>query len=766
MKNLAFSHLIRSFYVITIFGGATSLATALDIPGRIEAEDASSQVGTKTENTSDVGGGLNVGRISATDSLSFNTTVQTSGTYLVEFRVATPRSTSSIELRVNGSPAANISVPNTGGWQNWQTISAEINLNSGNQTIELQFGGNQSGDLMNLNWIYAEFVGETVVRMQKQNTGFSIDGANGAKQGQQVYLWTTSSSNVNQQWIESSQGGDFVSFKKNNTNLCLDGGSGGSNGQPVRLQPCNDNNQNQHWRKVELSNGRYRLEKRGTNYSIDGNNGGSKGQSVYLWSSSSNNVNQQWQFFGSNAPTTSSPSPTPNPAPSPSADYELISSIDELHDAFESSNGNYKMAPGYYTLDEILSDGVTILRTTGNNNVYDFTDVTIDMPTELISQMKGQVHTFAEWKIEGNNNTFINGTFVNTYPDGEHSVTDFRAHNQNSASGRAPGRSSTFMRIWGDNNKFYNNTIIVRGSFPYGYGEIYGKGNQNEFGLRKHSGIQIVGDNSVIDGLNHTQLAFGHGIFIQGADNTVIRNSSVQGEVRLGADMYDDGEGSLPDQSGYLQYHPSWRFGPIPEDRVFALTEDGIRAYGSGTKLDGTKADTGSVVVENTTVKNLRSCIALVSASEAYVNNVEVRGCEDAFSIPGGSEVADSRADAAFGHLIGMPYGESNGTFDITLIEPEYQSGDHYLTNIAGSGHNIIIRSDGNTPAVTRRIVVGFAWDRWDHPDSFQQHRHNAEDIHIVNLTDHDLELTEHASDITGSSVGHVIDDGDNNDIE
>jgi len=37
---------------------------------------------------------------------------------------------------------------------------------------------------------------DTVV-MQKQNTNFSIDGSNGAKQGQQIYLYKTNTDNVN-----------------------------------------------------------------------------------------------------------------------------------------------------------------------------------------------------------------------------------------------------------------------------------------------------------------------------------------------------------------------------------------------------------------------------------------------------------------------------------------------------------------------------------------------------------------------------------------
>lgn len=140
--------------------------------------------------------------------------------------------------------------------------------------------------------------GGTTVHMRKRNSsGFAIDGGNGGANGQNVYLWSFNSGNVNQKWVEINRGGGFYSYQKKNTNYCLDGGNGGANGQNVYLWTCNSSNQNQHWKKVNAGSGHYRLEKRNAPaYSIDGNNGGANGQSLYLWSSSNTNQNQQWQF--------------------------------------------------------------------------------------------------------------------------------------------------------------------------------------------------------------------------------------------------------------------------------------------------------------------------------------------------------------------------------------------------------------------------------------------------------------------------------------
>jgi poly(beta-D-mannuronate) lyase len=135
--------------------------------------------------------------------------------------------------------------------------------------------------------------------MEKNNTAFSIDGNGGAIEGQQLYLWNTNTSNVNQQWVQISHGDGYYSYKKQDTNLCWDGGSGGTNGQPVTLEICDAGNYDQHWEKIKVLSGTeiYRFQKRNASgYSIDGNGGAAQRQSIYLWSSSDSNVNQQWDL--------------------------------------------------------------------------------------------------------------------------------------------------------------------------------------------------------------------------------------------------------------------------------------------------------------------------------------------------------------------------------------------------------------------------------------------------------------------------------------
>ena len=107
--------------------------------------------------------------------------------------------------------------------------------------------------------------------MCKRNKQFSVDGAGGARNGLQVYLWNASLTNVNQQWVEYDVGSVFFAYQKCNTNLCIDGGNGGVRGNPVIIFTCNFTNRNQNWRKRSVAGGHTRLEKRNAlGFSIDG----------------------------------------------------------------------------------------------------------------------------------------------------------------------------------------------------------------------------------------------------------------------------------------------------------------------------------------------------------------------------------------------------------------------------------------------------------------------------------------------------------------
>jgi beta-glucanase (GH16 family) len=116
---------------------------------QIEAEAFSVQAGVQTEAC--VEGGQNVGWIDTGDWMAYNTiNFPTSGTYRVDYRVAsTGGGTASLDLNAGSIVLGQVGIPNTGGWQNWTTVSQTVNINAG--TYNVGVFAAQGG--WNLNWI-------------------------------------------------------------------------------------------------------------------------------------------------------------------------------------------------------------------------------------------------------------------------------------------------------------------------------------------------------------------------------------------------------------------------------------------------------------------------------------------------------------------------------------------------------------------------------------------------------------------------------------
>ncbi|MFT4927005.1 MAG: beta-glucanase (GH16 family) [Phenylobacterium sp.] len=117
------------------------------------------------EATSDEGGGFNVGWIAKDEWLTYpNLTIPTSGKYIINVRVASPvGGTLTTDLNAGSIALGSISIPNTGGWQNWQTVSTTVQIAAGTYNLGV-FA--LTGD-WNFNWI--EVVAEPEPPQQEGN---------------------------------------------------------------------------------------------------------------------------------------------------------------------------------------------------------------------------------------------------------------------------------------------------------------------------------------------------------------------------------------------------------------------------------------------------------------------------------------------------------------------------------------------------------------------------------------------------------------------
>ena len=117
---------------------------------QLEAETANVNNGMVVEACSE--GGQDMGYVDAGDYLVWNTiNFPTSGSYLLKYRVASGANggTISADLNAGAVQLGSTTIPATGGWQSWGTVSRTVTINAGtyNFGIYAQTGG------WNLNWV-------------------------------------------------------------------------------------------------------------------------------------------------------------------------------------------------------------------------------------------------------------------------------------------------------------------------------------------------------------------------------------------------------------------------------------------------------------------------------------------------------------------------------------------------------------------------------------------------------------------------------------
>jgi hypothetical protein len=108
----------------------------------IQAEDYTYMAGIQTEATTDAGGGLNVGYIEAGDWMSYNVTIPVAGTYRVIYRVASANTGTTLRLEkdAGATQLGSVTIPNTGGWQNWTNVAHNVTLPAGTYAIGIATG--------------------------------------------------------------------------------------------------------------------------------------------------------------------------------------------------------------------------------------------------------------------------------------------------------------------------------------------------------------------------------------------------------------------------------------------------------------------------------------------------------------------------------------------------------------------------------------------------------------------------------------------------
>jgi Carbohydrate binding module (family 6) len=160
---------------LTATTGPTSTAvsgTPAAIPGTIQAEnfDAGGEGVAYHDTTSgnsggvyrqgDVdleptaGGGYDIGWTAAGEWLKYTVSVAATANYIVRFRVASLGHGGTFHLEMNGTNVTGtLTVPDTGGWQNWQTVAANVSLTAGQQVARLVLDTLGTSSVGNFDWM-------------------------------------------------------------------------------------------------------------------------------------------------------------------------------------------------------------------------------------------------------------------------------------------------------------------------------------------------------------------------------------------------------------------------------------------------------------------------------------------------------------------------------------------------------------------------------------------------------------------------------------
>ncbi len=127
--------------------------------GIIEAEDCDASSGLRWESCSDFWGGTNTSFGSAGDWCLFEeVTVGTDAVFTARVSTGNSAVAGQIEVRAgssSGTLLGTVDVPYTGGWQDWETVTTQLNADPGTYTICLVFrDANSTGSsaVFNLNW--------------------------------------------------------------------------------------------------------------------------------------------------------------------------------------------------------------------------------------------------------------------------------------------------------------------------------------------------------------------------------------------------------------------------------------------------------------------------------------------------------------------------------------------------------------------------------------------------------------------------------------
>lgn len=423
--------------------------------------------------------------------------------------------------------------------------------------------------------------------------------------------------------------------------------------------------------------------------------------------------------------------------------FTLVESLDELRGYANQDGAKVRLKPGVYQLDR--AHFRHFIEITGRDSQWDLRGVTLRVDTKLFSQFGSGPSPVSPFY------TVFSLTAARIRFEGL-TTENF---------GDQPGVHSRnkIFNITGTGVVLRNVEITTSGSSPWGYGSLFGIAGPD---VRKMNGIRVGAParDVIIQGCRVHMRAFGHGIFVQGAQNTLIQDCHVDGLLKPTREILAQKSGYAFDRKfnargrNYIEGVTVGANGRILADEMVALSEDGIRLYDQA----GPGRLTGSTKIVGCTVTRMRRgiCTGLGPAADMILN-CEVRECVAAgYNVGTDDVIRSSRADAKYAEAVAVPdVGAKNADVDVEILDTRGGLANALLAVVNGEGHRVAFRTkDGAFVPASFAIELA---TRNGHA-FYQKSEPTTTGVTLVNLTPATVVLPRAAAGNDITSQGAIRD--------
>lgn len=343
-----------------------------------------------------------------------------------------------------------------------------------------------------------------------------------------------------------------------------------------------------------------------------------------------------------------------------------VASLAELAAAAARDGVEVRMRPGTYRMTDLVpltavparraAGRHRYLEFSGRDSRYDLRGVVIEFDTALRAAHRPPIHT-DEFVVSGSGND-IRGLGIVNLGDGV-------------------SHGGAVVGVTGSGNTLRDWSLLVRGSSPYGYGDLLGKGGM------KHSGIHVTGSGTRLVGCKVEMRAFGHAIYLQeDCADVLLEDCEVRGVMRMSDEILRETKGPAFDRSFRLGVPSRSPDGRILPGYAKSLAEDGFRTYGIHPNLRLVRCR----------AVNLRGGFELRTPAGAVLEDCVALGCERGFWLHSKARAVRCKGDASNGPLLFL---EGEGAeVELTLLPSPARTVRHALVTLQGDDHRVALRAE------------------------------------------------------------------------